>query len=157
LTDIALAWDPAALAFDWALSGPDLLREEGLRSAVAVSLFSDGLARADDAIPDGTDDRRGWWGDLPRDGRPADPIGSRLWLLAREKRTEATRRRAEEYARDALAWMLADGVAAAVDVSAAWGGAAGDQLRLVVTIRREADGLRASEVFEMFWTVEAAR
>jgi phage gp46-like protein len=157
LTDIALAWDPAALAFDWALAGPDLLLEEGLRSAVAISLFSDALARPDDAIPDGTGDRRGWWGDLPRDGQAPDPIGSLLWLLAREKRTEQTRRRAEDYARAALAWMLADGLAVAVDVSAAWGGAMGDQLRLVVTIRREAEGRIASEVFEMFWSVEAAR
>lgn len=157
MTDIALAWDPAALAFDWAMAGVDLAREDGLRSAVAISLFSDGLARADDAIPDGTDDRRGWWGDLPRDGQVADPIGSRLWLLAREKRTEQTRRRAEEYARDALAWMIADGVAASVDVAAAWGGAAGDQLRLVVTIGRNAGGARALEVFDMYWSTEAAR
>ncbi|MBR0675431.1 hypothetical protein GXW77_04500 [Roseomonas alkaliterrae] len=157
MTDIALAWDQEAMAFDWTMAGPDVLLDAGLRTAVAVSLFTDGLARPDDAIPDGTDDRRGWWGDMPREGQGRDPIGSRLWLLTREKRTEQTRRRAEDYAREALAWMLADGVASAVDVAAEWGGAAGDQLRMVVTIRREADGRRASEVFEMVWAAEASR
>lgn len=157
MSDVALVWDAEAMAFDWSLAGPDLALEDGLRTAVAISLFTDALARPDDVIPDGTDDRRGWWGDMPREGLARDAIGSRLWLLSREKRTERTRRRAEDYAREALSWMLADGVAAAVDVAAEWGGAAGDQLRMVVTIRRRADGRSASEVFDMVWAAEASR
>ena len=47
-----------------------------------------------------------------------DQIGSKLWLLAREKTTADVARRADQYAREALAWMVADGVARAVDIVA---------------------------------------
>lgn len=157
MTDLALAWDPLAFRADLSIAPPDLAADAGLRTAVMISLFTDALARPDDVIPDGTDDRRGWWGDLPLDGGEDDPIGSRLWLLAREKRTEATRRRAEAYAQEALAWLVKDGVAAAVSVSAAWAGDRGEQLRLLVTVSRRADGKIANEVYAMTWSAEAAR
>lgn len=156
MTDIALVWDAAQARADITIAPPDLRRDDGLRTAVAISLFTDALARPDDSIPDGTDDRRGWWGDLPPDGEDPDPIGSRLWLLTREKRTEATRLRAEAYAREALAWLVADDVAAAVEVRAAWAGDRGDQLRLVVTVARRSGEATANEVFAMTWNAEAA-
>lgn len=135
--DIALTFAAGgSLAADWTIAGGDLARDDGLRTAIAVSLMTDRLAAADDAIPDGTTDRRGWWGDLPRDGADPDPIGSRLWLLSRAKRTAETLVRAESYAAEALAWLIEDGVAESVTPAASWGGAAGDQLHLVVTIRR---------------------
>lgn len=157
MTDIALIWDPLLARADVAVAKGDLVADAGLRTAVLISLFSDALARPDDEIPDGTDDRRGWWGDTPVEGETADPIGSRLWLLARAKRTEETRRRAESYARDALVWMLTDGVAAAVDVSATWAGDREDQLRLVVTIERRSGGRTAREEFSVQWNAEATR
>lgn len=157
MTDIALAWNPLLARADIAVAKGDLVPDAGLRTAVLISLFTDALARADDEIPDGTDDRRGWWGDTPVEGAAADPVGSRLWLLVRAKRTEETRRRAETYARDALAWMLADGVAEAVGVSAAWAGDRGDQLRLVVTIERRVAGRTARDEFSVQWNAEAAR
>lgn len=157
MTDIALIWNPLLARADIAVAKGDLVPDAGLRAAVLISLFTDALARADDDIPDGTDDRRGWWGDTPVGGAAADPVGSRLWLLVRAKRTEETRRRAETYARDALAWMLADGVAEAVGVSAAWAGDRGDQLRLVVTIERRVAGRTARDEFSVQWNAEAAR
>ncbi len=157
MTDIALVWDPLLARADIAVAKGDLVADAGLRTAILVSLFSDALARPDDEIPDGTDDRRGWWGDTPVEGESADPIGSRLWLLARAKRTEETRRRAETYARDALAWMVTDGVAAAVTVSAAWGGDRGDHLQLLVTIERRSAGRTAREEFTVQWNAEATR
>lgn len=146
---------------DWAL-GPvgDLATDAGLRTALLLSLFTDRTAGAEDVLPDPADaDRRGWWGDIGLDGAAPDPIGSRLWLLAREKSTDATRRRAEIYVREALAWMLADGVAAAVDVEAEWQGFARETLALRITIRRRAAaGATASaERFEFAWRAEAAR
>jgi phage gp46-like protein len=59
---------------------------------------------------------RGWWADTFR----TYPLGSRLWLLWREKQTETTRRRAEEYAREAMQWFIADGIAKTVEVNASW-------------------------------------
>ncbi len=117
--DIALDWNGQLLAGDIALDGAELATDAGLKTAIVVSLFSDARAGADDEIPAGETDPRGWWGDLlaPRDG---DRTGSRLWLLARGKLTTETARRAEEYAREALQWLIDDKIAAAVDVSAEW-------------------------------------
>jgi phage gp46-like protein len=126
MADVRTAWNPdsAPWAADWLMDPPGLETDRDLESSVILSLFTDGLARADDVIPDGSDDRRGWWGDTGPVGDqpepPEGPMGSRLWLLSREKATESTRVRAMQYAADALAWMTADGVAARVDVRAEW-------------------------------------
>lgn len=150
--DIALelAGDGSLVA-DWAVAGGDIRQDQGLRTAVAISLLTDRTAAPDDDLPDGTGDRRGWWGDMPLPGAAPDPIGSRLWLLARAKRTAETLTRAEGYAAEALAWLVEDGVAAAVDVAASWGGAAGDQLRLVVTIRRRDGSGQPDARFDFAW------
>jgi hypothetical protein len=47
-----------------------------------------------------------------------DRIGSRLWLLSREKETKATLSRAEEYGREALGWLIEDRVAERIEVTA---------------------------------------
>jgi phage gp46-like protein len=109
-----------------------------LRSAVLVSLFTDRRANADDTLPDGGTDRRGFWGDiiapdqLPEGSRR--PLGSRLWLLAREKQTDETRHRAEAYAAEALQWLIDDGIAAAVTVRGEW--VARGVLALAIAITR---------------------
>jgi phage gp46-like protein len=118
MADVRTAWSPetAPLRGDWLMAPPGLATDRDLETAVILSLFTDALAREDDVIPDLTDDRRGWWGNW--ESPEALELGSRLWLLAREKSTEETRRRAEEYAAEALEWLLTDGVAARVDVEA---------------------------------------
>lgn len=137
---------------DWAVLAGDIAADDGLRSRVANSLFVDGRAAADDATPDGTDDRRGWWGDLPLAGEAESPIGSRLWLLSRATATEANRLRAEAYARDALAWAIDAGICAAVEATASFAGARGDQLRLTVTLRRAAGAQGADPRFDFLWS-----
>lgn len=99
------------------LDGADLAEEAGLRTAVILSLFTDRLALPTDVIPDGTNDRRGHWSDsyLPERG---DLEGSRLWLLDREKVVPEVLRRAEDYTREALAWMAKDGVVKQVTATA---------------------------------------
>lgn len=115
MTDIALLFDNDAWAADFAIRGGDLMMDVGLRTAVLLSLFTDARALDDDVLPDGAD-RRGWWGDCANDD-PNDRIGSRLWLLAREKVVETTAIRARDICRAALAWMVEDGVVAAVEVA----------------------------------------
>lgn len=84
-----------------------------LARAVVISLFTWRHADASDVI-DGIE-RYGWWGDsFP--SFPGDRIGSKLWLLAREVMTGDVLARAEQYAKDALAWMVDDQVASAVTV-----------------------------------------
>lgn len=101
------------------INGVDTPLGMGLRQAlpraVIISLFTWGRARPDDDLPGA--DRMGWWGD----SFPAvagDRIGSRLWLLARSKITSSTVARAKEYAQEALAWLVDDGVASEVIVQA---------------------------------------
>lgn len=117
MTDIALFWDAEAVAADLSLVAGDLATEAGLKTAVIVSLFTDRRARPDDRLPQDGGDRRGWWGDVA--AREADDqIGSRLWLLSREKQTPQVVARAREYALEALGWMLRDRVASSVEVEA---------------------------------------
>lgn len=104
-------------AGDLEISGGALAADDGLETAVVISLFTDRRAEPGDPLPDAGADRRGWWGDALADV-PGDRIGSRLWLLAREKQTQATLARAREYAAEALRWMIEDGVARAVNVTA---------------------------------------
>jgi len=162
--DLALNFDAKNLRSDLAVSAGDLASDGGLASAVVVSLFTDARALPGDRLPDEAappwdqlsvpqafSDRRGFWGDA------IDPIlangkqrvtGSRLWLLRREKMLPETLARAEAYAREALAWLVEDGIARRIDVAASaerecW-------LVLTVSIYRP-DGLR----FEKIWTLGA--
>lgn len=116
--DILLAFDDERHGGDIRQIAGDLATDTTLRTAVVVSLFTDRRARDDDALPAGAgDDRRGWWGDLLPPVEH-DQIGSRLWLLAREKQTREVVARAREYAEEALAWLVEDGVADRVEVRA---------------------------------------
>jgi phage gp46-like protein len=109
---IALVFDNekgfADLAF--ADSGT-LLTDDGLESAVTISLFSDRRAPASE-VADPTE-RRGWWGDTYPDV-PEDLIGSLLWLLGKAKSQDSAIEIAKGFAEDALRWLLDDGVAATV-------------------------------------------
>ncbi|ELW8952456.1 phage GP46 family protein [Yersinia enterocolitica] len=111
-TDIKTVWEPDKLLGDWQTGGGGLLEGDDLETAILISLFTDRLARSDDAI-DG-DDRRGWWGDTGSEY----PIGSRLWLLRREKLTTKVALKAEDYANEALAWLVDDGVVTAISINA---------------------------------------
>jgi phage gp46-like protein len=93
----------------------DLKTEDGLRTALIISLFTEARVETNE-IPPGESDPAGWWGDAFPDV-DGDAIGSRLWLLRREKNTAETRARAEEYARAALKWLIEDGIVSAIDVT----------------------------------------
>lgn len=147
--DLALQWRNGYAYLH--LDGSDLATEEGLGSAVLVSLFTDRLSRPEDLIPDGTADRRGHWSDSYLLGD--DLEGSRLWLLDREKVVPEVLRRAEDYSREALRWMLEDGVARDVQTSA-WTTGHGD-LNLRIRITRPSGDVEAFEYLDI-WQQEAA-
>lgn len=116
-----------------------LIKEEGLESAVLISLLTDRRANPDDALPDDDGrvkaipaDRRGWCGDALSEDDNDDRIGSRLWLLVREKQTEETRRRAIHYANEALEWLIEDGIASTIEIEAEWEGIG--RLNMLITI-----------------------
>lgn len=117
LADLALTWSTATGDADLSMIDSDIASDAGLETAMLLSLFTDRRARSDDVPPSGDpSDRRGWWGDQFADVE-GDPIGSRLWLLDRSKRTPEVAKLAEEYVREALQWLLDDKVAASLDVS----------------------------------------
>ena len=134
MSDLQIRWDVEASRADLVAVDGDLAIGRDLETAVIVSLFTDRRAEPDDPLPDGGGDRRGYWGD----GLTDQPLGSRLWLLAREKATRQTLLRAVEYAKEALAWLVADGVAERVEVAAEWQGSPPSRLALAATIYRPA-------------------
>jgi phage gp46-like protein len=136
VTDVRHSWDPWGLTGDWVFDPAigDLASGRDLETSVIISLFTDRLAHLDDRLPDPQDgDRRGWWADWDAD---EGEIGSRLWLVSREKETEEVRVRVEDYCREALAWILEDDVADTVEVSAVWNPQAPGRLDVDVTIMR---------------------
>jgi phage gp46-like protein len=93
----------------------------GLTTAVIMSLFSDRRADDDDPVdpnvPGGG--RRGWTGDLLEP--PGQRLGSKLHLLLRAKMQEQGQDTAglvQQYAQESLQWLIDDGVADTVDVTA---------------------------------------
>ncbi|HEX5276483.1 MAG TPA: phage GP46 family protein [Fluviicoccus sp.] len=105
----------------------DLQLDDSLLPSVLVSLGTDRRAAASDFIPDGTDDRRGWWADF----LTTDPLGSRLWLLARSRHTPETLTSAQDYAAEALQWLVDDGIWSAMDILAS----VPDRKTLLISIR----------------------
>lgn len=111
MTDIALNWADYEAAMG--LLNNDLATDEGLQTAIIVALFTDRQADESDILPAGEAQRRGWWGDgVPQIA--GDKIGSKLWLLSREKQLPEVLRRAEQYAVEALQWLIEDKVATTV-------------------------------------------
>ena len=99
---------------------PFELYEEGgdesrqLIELVVTSLLTDRRADDEDELPvEG--ERRGWWADTYGDD---DGFGSKLWLLNRATINQVTLTRAKGHAEEALAWMIEDGVASQVRVTA---------------------------------------
>ncbi|MGP5513260.1 phage GP46 family protein [Pseudomonas helleri] len=106
-----------------------MTREESLRRAVTISLFTWRRAEPDDAVDDS--DRKGWWGDsVPTVA--GDKIGSRLWLLSRRTLVADTLKDAQAYAEEALAWLVDDGVLTRVTITAERQG--NDRMNLRVTL-----------------------
>lgn len=123
-----------------------LALDQPLVRALVVSLFTWRRAQPSDPAEG---QRWGWWAD-GLNGLPTDRIGSRLWLLAREKLTPSTLARAEEYARESLQWLLDDGVATTVAVTAERIGI--DGLALQVRITRDT-GAPVELRFDNAWSL----
>lgn len=100
--------DQAGAPIDAITTGIPTMQSAGdLATAVLISLFTDAAADDDDVIPDGTGNRRGWWGGA---------IGSKLWLRQRDKPTPQLPAIVKADIEDALTWLVTDGIATRVDV-----------------------------------------
>lgn len=106
-----------------------LIEDAAILTAAYLSLFTDAPARDGDPVPEGSE-RRGYWGDAFDAAQ--DGWGSRLWLVAHMTPPEALSF-APEAAKEALQWMVRDGLAAAIEATAE---RVAGHVRLEVTITR---------------------
>lgn len=112
------------------ITDTDLHRDPGLETAILISLFTEARAREQDELPLGTTFRSGYWGSMLE----RREIGSRLWLLRRSTISETMLRHVEQYCKDALQWMIDDGLASSVVAVASKAG--GGRVNFMVTINR---------------------
>lgn len=120
--------------FQLKLENGDLKAEQGLETAVSISLFSNQRV-SEEELPPGISSRQGWWGDLFPEVE-GDQIGSKVWSLDRDKSTLETAAQLESFAKESLAWMLEDGVASSISVEAAINEDNAKQIDHVIQISR---------------------
>ena len=129
------------------LESTALDQADNLTRAVIISLFSWRRANPEDIVEG---QKMGYWGDVVEPPEANDRIGSRLWLLSREKILNSTFVRAREFALEALQWLITDGVASKVEVLAERFGPNG--LALVCTIYR-VEGSTVTLRFDQAWEI----
>jgi len=134
--DLKITWDDNLFTGDFDVLRGDLATDSGITTAVILSLFTERRAAEDDPLPDPDNlDRRGWWGDLINPYVEGDQIGSKMWLLEREKTIDSVLIRAKQYLDEALTWLIDDGVCTKIDTYLERQGDPGqDQLAYIVTI-----------------------
>ncbi|MDF7670232.1 phage GP46 family protein [Orbaceae bacterium ESL0721] len=113
----------------WQTATADISYREGdeLVTNILISLFTDARANGDDILPDESHDRRGWWGDSFNMRK----VGSKLWLLGREKQMASVLKLAQEYAESALQWMVGERLIQSVTVTAT----SPERNQLLLTVR----------------------
>lgn len=149
MADIRIVWSPDLMTGDWAIASGGLDTTREIVTAIAVALFSWRLAYKDDPLPNTSTDRKGWWGDHEAaELHGGWLIGSRLWLLVREKQTEATRARAETYIREAIDPLVRLGLFESYSLTVDW--FAHQKLGAELTLHRGPEGSIAVR-FESLW------
>ena len=131
--------------FDISIDSGQIEQEDGLETAIWVSLFTD--ARADSSQVARPEYRRGWPGNLVSqvEGRQ---LGGLLWLIDQRRLTQGTLNAAIDYARGALSWMVTDGLLLSVEVSGAIVPRYGIQLNVVLTSRSGATETKYVKLWE---------
>jgi phage gp46-like protein len=117
MADIKTVFISMQQGADYALDGLLLADDDGLDTTVILSLFTDRRANDDDILPASDGDKRGAWIDTYAEVE-GDQFGSRLWLLDRAKLIPDTVNKIKDYCTEALIWLVRDGVAKSVNVSA---------------------------------------
>lgn len=133
MSDIALTWIDGN--GDIAIDVNQLMLDDSLTNAVIISLFTDLRV----------DGQRGWWGDSY--GRP---MGSKLWLLDREKQLSSVLADAKRYAEEALQWLLDEQLVQSIEVNAT--NPNPSVLLLSVAIKL-LDGSSEQREFKAIWTM----
>jgi phage gp46-like protein len=164
MSDIALVLSSDGLSADLAVENGDLVMDDGLDTAALISLFTDRRADADDPVdPRDPFGARGWAGDLL--AQSGDRIGSRLWLLERATLPTDVRfggaltaAMVQQYAAEALAWMIEDGVAASVTPKA-WvpKSSTFGPSEAIALLNAIAQGTKTRGKWKFVWAAQAAK
>lgn len=92
----------------------DLTRVVGFDTNLQMSLFAERRA-APSEMPESSL-RRGWWGNVTGDDLSFQ-IGSKLWTLEQVRNTPLVLNKAIDYARQAVQWLVDDGLLKDVKVT----------------------------------------
>lgn len=131
--------------------------EDTLQTAIIISLFTDKRASVDDKLPLNETNRRGWAGDeFMADGfSPArDDWGTLLWLCYIGKVEGDVPGFAEFTCKEGLQWLVRDGIASRVNVTAEWVGERADRLAVRPQIFKPQ---QVTPVYDVLWGTSVRR
>jgi phage gp46-like protein len=119
MSDVRIKYFPDTGEFDLDIKVNEIENDEGLETAVLISLFSDARCEEEE-LPEGETSRRGFWGDAVEN---PDNIqtGSKLWVvIERAKTTDELLEEVREFCEQALEWLIDDMVADSVTVETSY-------------------------------------
>jgi phage gp46-like protein len=126
MLDIALIYDPETRCADMAFNGRDFVVDTTPATPLIISVGCERRARPDDVLPDAVSDFLKPSTFIAARGSPCDSLnppgrltGSRMWLLQRQKQTEAVRKAAETYLAEACDRFNTD-LGLAVQITVRW-------------------------------------
>lgn len=153
MRDLAFTFYGDTAEFDLSLKNWDLAYDEGLETAILISLFSDARVDVEELRP-GESDRKGFWADavVPAEGKNT---GSKLWLLDRGKITDETLEQARDWCIEALNWLLEDGIASDLDVEVTRVTGRNDAVLIDITVVRPGDE-EFNFKYDYVWGVRAS-
>lgn len=99
--------------FDIVIENGDFANEDGLDTAIWVSLFTDSRADVSQVLV--PENRRGWMGNLVSE-IPERQLGGLLWLAEQRRLNQDTLNENIDHVRKSLEWMVIDGIAVEMDV-----------------------------------------
>ena len=105
--------------YDLEYKDNDFIEDGGLETSIIISLFSNKRISEDQRQELSLRELGGWWGSSLIDP-DSDEVGSRFWVLTRAKATIETLRLIEDYAMEALNYLIEDGVASSIEVNASY-------------------------------------
>ncbi|NRA86269.1 MAG: phage GP46 family protein [Rhizobiales bacterium] len=146
---IDTVWNAKLKAFEWVIADKMLLHENALYTAIILCLFTDKRAPEGMNIPDGTSNKRGFWGDsVLLDGE--FEIGSFIWTLRRAALDDDLEVKAIDFTVLALQPLLDQKVVADLKVLVT-ADKANNQLIININAFNTKDNKPISRAFDIWW------
>lgn len=146
---IDTVWDVNRNRGVWVIDNQMLKCTNPLYTCILLCLFTDKRAIDGMEIPDGTDDKRGWFGDsVLLDGE--FEIGSWLWILDRAVLNDETELKAHDYTLDALQPLLDQNVIGELKVNVL-ANKSDNKLELDIACYSHKDGDYMQQQFNIWW------